>query len=157
MLELRPMNAAAFERFVAHSAPQYAAEKVASGEWTPEEAPERGEREFRQLLPQGPDTPDNVLYHLHDPQEGADVGVLWYALQQRAGTVCAFVYEIEVYEPYRRRGYATQAFTLLEHDAAAHGATNIQLHVFGHNTGARALYEGLGFQTTNVIMRKELG
>uniref|UniRef100_UPI0038D450BF GNAT family N-acetyltransferase n=1 Tax=Deinococcus sp. TaxID=47478 RepID=UPI0038D450BF len=52
---------------------------------------------------------------------------------------------------------ATQAFTALEADAAAHGATNIQLHVFGLNAGARALYEGLGFQTTNVVMRKELG
>lgn len=157
MLELRSMDPAAFERFVAHAAPQYAAEKVASGEWTPEEAPERGDREFRQLLPQGPDTPDNHLYHLHDPQTDTDVGVLWYALQTRGGTRTAFVYEIEVYEPYRRRGYATQAFRLLEQDAATHGATNIQLHVFGHNSGARALYKGLGFLTTNVIMRKELG
>ena len=157
MLILRPMTAGDFERFVGHSAPQYAAEKVTSGEWTPEEAPERGDREFRQLLPQGPDTPDNHLFHLHDPQEGTDVGVLWYALQTRAGSVTAFVYEVEVYEPHRRRGYATQAFALLEHDAAARGATNIGLHVFGHNTGARALYEGMGFQTTNVIMRKELG
>lgn len=157
MIELRPMDAAAFERFVAHAAPQYAAEKVKSGEWTPEEALERGDREFRQLLPQGPDTPDNHLFHLHDPQDGTDVGVLWYALQTRAGSVTAFVYEVEVYEPHRRRGYATQAFVLLEHDAAARGATNIQLHVFGHNTGARTLYEGLGFLTTNVILRKELG
>ncbi|GHF52429.1 ribosomal protein S18 acetylase RimI-like enzyme [Deinococcus metalli] len=157
MIELRPMDAAAFERFVAHAAPQYAAEKIRSGEWTPEEAMQRADREFRQLLPQGPDTPDNVLYHLHDPHEGADVGVLWYALQTRGGTRTAFVYEVEVYDPYRRRGYASQAFALLERDAAARGATNIQLHVFGHNTSARALYEGLGFQTTNVIMRKELG
>ncbi|GGL19723.1 GNAT family N-acetyltransferase [Deinococcus radiotolerans] len=84
------------------------------------------------------------------------MGVLWYALQQRSGATTAFIYEIEIHEPYRRRGYATQAFTLLEIDAAARGATRIGLHVFGHNAPARALYEKLGYHTTNVIMRKEL-
>ncbi len=155
MLHLRPMDADAFTRFLARAVPEYAAEKVRNGQWSPDEAQARSEREFQDLLPQGPDTPDNVLYTLHDPQEGADVGVLWYALQ-RAATTTAFIYEVEVFEPFRRRGYATQAFTLLEADAAARGATRIGLHVFGHNTAARALYEKLGYHATNINMRKEL-
>ena len=32
----------------------------------------------------------------------------------------------------------------------------IQLHVFGHNSGARALYRKLGYEETNVIMTKRL-
>ena len=111
---------------------------------------------IQDLLPQGPDTPDNVLYTLHDPHEDADVGVLWYALQRTPHATTAFIYEVEVFEAYRRRGYATQAFTLLETDAAARGATRIGLHVFGHNTAARALYEKLGYHATNINMRKEL-
>ncbi|GGL19741.1 hypothetical protein [Deinococcus radiotolerans] len=46
MLELRLMTADAFDRFLAHTVPQYAAEKIASSEWTPEEAQARSEREF---------------------------------------------------------------------------------------------------------------
>ena len=156
MLHLRPMDAGAFTRFLARAVPEYAAEKVRSGQWSPEEAQARSEREFQDLLPQGPDTPDNVLYTLHDPHEDADVGVLWYALQRTPHATTAFIYEVEVFEAYRRRGYATQAFTLLETDAAARGATRIGLHVFGHNTAARALYEKLGYHATNINMRKEL-
>ena len=110
MLELRPMTDQTFQRFLAHSAPQYAAEKVRSGEWTPEEAPARGEGEFLLLLPQGPDTPRNFLYDLHDPATGTDVGVLWYALRGEGERTSAFIYEVEVFESYRRRSYATQAF-----------------------------------------------
>ncbi|WP_189058176.1 GNAT family N-acetyltransferase [Deinococcus daejeonensis] len=139
MLHLRPMDAGAFARFLARAVPEYAAEKVRSGQWSPEEAQARSEREFQDLLPQGPDTPDNILYTLHDPHEDADVGVLWYALQRTPHATTAFIYEVEVFEAYRRRGYATQAFTRLEADAAA-----------------RALYEKLGYHATNINMRKEL-
>jgi ribosomal protein S18 acetylase RimI-like enzyme len=33
----------------------------------------------------------------------------------------------------------------------------IALHVFGHNAGAKNLYEQLGFRTTNVHMFKAVG
>jgi len=69
----------------------------------------------------------------------------------------AFVYEIEIGTDHRRKGYASEAFGLLEHHAAAKGATGIQLHVFGHNHAARALYERLGFQPINIVMGKQIG
>ena len=167
MLELRAMTDRTFQRFLDHAVPQYAAEKMRSGEWSPQEAQARGEGEFHMLLPEGQNTPDNLLYDLHDPTgpaapansdpaTGIDVGVLWYALRDRGGVRSAFVYEIEVNAHYRRRGYATQAFGLLEQDAARRGAGSLQLHVFGHNHGARQLYERLGFLPTNLILRKEL-
>ena len=37
------------------------------------------------------------------------------------------------------------------------GLAAISLHVFGHNTAARALYEKLGFVTKSVLMSKALG
>ncbi|WP_425146507.1 GNAT family N-acetyltransferase [Deinococcus sp.] len=156
MLELKPMTASSFRRFHDHAAPQYAAEKVRSGEWDAAGAQARAEGEFRMLLPQQAYTPYHFLYDLHDAQSGEDVGVLWYALRDHGATVSAFVYEIEIHAAYRRQGYATQAFGLLERDAALHGAGSLQLHVFGHNHGARALYERLGFLPTNLILRKEL-
>jgi len=36
------------------------------------------------------------------------------------------------------------------------GLSTISLHVFGHNHAARALYEKLGYVTTNVMMSKTL-
>jgi RimJ/RimL family protein N-acetyltransferase len=36
------------------------------------------------------------------------------------------------------------------------GLNVIGLHVFGYNTGARAMYEKLGFEVTDVMMRKWL-
>ena len=156
MLELKPMDAATFQRFLDHAVPQYAAEKVRSGEWSVQEAQARGEGEFRMLMPQGTDTPDHFLFDLHDVHAGLDVGVLWYALRDKPEGVSAFVYEVEIFADYRRRGHATQAFALLEQDASARGAASIQLHVFGHNHGARALYEELGFSPTNLMLRKDI-
>ena len=45
---------------------------------------------------------------------------------------------------------------LAEEQAHGAGATQIGLNVFGHNTVARRLYEALGYETTAVLMRKEL-
>ena len=45
----------------------------------------------------------------------------------------------------------------MEKRAAELGAQKVGLHVFGHNPGARALYEGSGFATTSFIMSKRLG
>jgi len=36
------------------------------------------------------------------------------------------------------------------------GMKKIGLHVFGHNKVARGLYDKLGYQTTNVLMEKEI-
>jgi RimJ/RimL family protein N-acetyltransferase len=36
------------------------------------------------------------------------------------------------------------------------GADKVELHVFGHNQGARALYEKLGYTPTSIVMVKPL-
>ena len=36
------------------------------------------------------------------------------------------------------------------------GLETLALHVFGHNPGARALYEKLGYEITNINMAKHL-
>jgi hypothetical protein len=40
--------------------------------------------------------------------------------------------------------------------AGDHGATTLSLHVFGHQTVTRAMYESLRCQTTNINMAKSL-
>ena len=43
-----------------------------------------------------------------------------------------------------------------EEHARSHGARSLGLSVFGFNTGARGLYDSLGYETTSVKMLKKL-
>jgi hypothetical protein len=45
----------------------------------------------------------------------------------------------------------------LEQEARRRGMVGIALHVFGHNAGAKQLYEQLGFRATNINMFKSVG
>ncbi|HSO28244.1 MAG TPA: GNAT family N-acetyltransferase, partial [Anaerolineales bacterium] len=69
----------------------------------------------------------------------------------------AFIYDFVIDEAYRRRGYGRLALLALEDKAREMGIDQIALHVFGHNHAARALYESVGYQVTNLQMAKALG
>jgi ribosomal protein S18 acetylase RimI-like enzyme len=53
-------------------------------------------------------------------------------------------------------GYGRAAMRLAEHHAREAGARTLGLSVFGHNEGARGLYESVGYEPTTVKMRKQL-
>jgi N-acetylglutamate synthase len=57
------------------------------------------------------------------------------------------LHTVEVHPDHRRRGLATQVILELLDWGASLGARTAWLHVETHNTGAIALYEGLGFRT----------
>jgi len=44
----------------------------------------------------------------------------------------------------------------VEERAIELGAASVELHVFGHNPAARALYEKVGYETMSVVMAKRL-
>lgn len=155
MIQLVPMSISEFEAYLDQSIQAYAAEKVKSGNWSEAESLEHSRQEFAQLLPNGVATPDHYLYTLQNEEEEA-VGILWVAKRTWGGKSLAFVYDVEIKEDYRRQGYAQQAFLVLEDIVRGLGLSEIGLHVFGHNHAARALYEKLGYVTTNVNMSKHL-
>jgi ribosomal protein S18 acetylase RimI-like enzyme len=150
------MTPAQFDAFIGASVPAYADDKVAAGQWPPSEALARARAEFDELLPQGLATADNLLYAIND-MAGADVGVLWISLQERAGQRVAYVYDVYVQPERQRQGHASRAFAALEQVVRELSLAGIALHVFGHNSGARALYERLGFLATNISMFKPVG
>jgi ribosomal protein S18 acetylase RimI-like enzyme len=83
------------------------------------------------------------------------VGQLWIGpLDGRPADY--WVYDIEIAEEHRRRGYARRALELGEFEARALGATSLGLNVFGYNTGAKELYDSLGYEVTATQMRKPL-
>jgi ribosomal protein S18 acetylase RimI-like enzyme len=151
---LVPMSEDEFATYLEEAVPAYAADKVASGQWTEEEARELSRRSFAELLPQGLATPGHRLFTLRDSATDAAVGMLWIALRKRAGRAIAYVYDIGIDAAHRRRGHATRAFRAIEEMAPLLGASGIALHVFGHNAPAYALYTRLGFHPTNINMFK---
>jgi ribosomal protein S18 acetylase RimI-like enzyme len=157
MIELIPMTAEEYEVYLDVIVPEYAQEHVEAGNWPEEGAVERAVKEMRDdYLPDGVKTKDNFLFTLVDPTIGEKVGMLWYAILDRDGRQQAFVYDVIVDEAYRRRGYGYQAFQKMEEIVKAEGVNMIALHVFGYNVGAKAMYEKLGFEVTDISMKKWL-
>ena len=155
MTTLRPMTASEYSEWLEESIPAYAADKVASGQWSEEDALEKSRKENDELLPQGLETPDNYLFTITDTSSRA-VGMLWFAVKTKFNAKIAFVYDVSVRPEFQRGGYAMRAFRDLELEVQRQGLSGIALHVFGHNEGARALYSKLGYEPTNVSLFKSV-
>jgi ribosomal protein S18 acetylase RimI-like enzyme len=133
----------------------YIDEIVASGGLSRAVAEEQARREDAEVLPQGLDTPGQLIFRLDVENQG--VGWLWLSLQHPLGDVgVGFIYNIEVDETFRGRGYGREAMRLAEEEAKRHGLRALALNVFGHNQVARGLYRSLGYRETSIRMKKDL-
>ena len=155
MPAIRPLTEAEYAAWKQGTIPSYAREKVASGAWAESDAIDKAQAEFESLLPDGRDTKDNHLFAVLDA-DGSQVGVLWFAVKDRANTRIAYIYNIEVSPEHQRKGHAERALRALEQEVKTLGLEGIALHVFGHNRGAQALYTKLGYMPTNINMFKAL-
>ena len=156
MSNLIPMTQDEFIAFTEAAVPSFAAEKVASGQWKEAEALELARKSFAELLPQGLATPDNYFFTVLDQAAQINVGIVWFAAQERAGKRIAYVYEINIKPEHQRLGHAKRAFLALEDNVRSLGLSGIALHVFGHNAAAQALYLQLGYQPTNINLFKAI-
>ena len=156
MISLEPMGQPAFEKYMAESIPAFARDKVASGQWSEDSALELSRQGFEALLPEGLATHDNHLFEIHVSGEPDAIGMLWFAVQERAGQRIAYVYDVMIHPRHQRMGHGTRTFSALEERARALGLAGIALHVFGHNPEAHNLYVRLGFKPTNISMFKPL-
>ena len=132
----------------------YAADKVRAGAWSQSEAEGRAARDVDGLLPEGPATQGHLLYSVREDSTDAEVGIVWFALRESGVGRSVWIYDIIIHEDFRRRGYASRTLELVEERARDLGAKSVELHVFGHNRGARALYEKLGYNITSITMAK---
>jgi len=154
MTNLVPMCEQEYLTFSTEAVPVYAAEKVASGEWSQEESLELARKAFADLLPQGIATKDNYFFTIQDATTTATVGTLWIAAQVRGSKRIAYVYDVRIRSAHQRKGYASQSFLALEDEVRKLGLSGVALHVFGHNVAAQALYVKLGYQPTDINMYK---
>jgi ribosomal protein S18 acetylase RimI-like enzyme len=88
--------------------------------------------------------------------EREPVGHLWLVERRDAYEPTLVVYDIDVDESYRGRGYGRAAMVFAEEEARRRGLTRIALHVGARNEGARNLYRSLGFEENEVAMSKSL-
>ena len=156
-VRLRPLRDDEFDAWVEHGKAEYARDMIENAGAPPAQAREKAESDWQTLLPQRVETPDQFIYAVED-ESGARVGSVWFARRetQFEGAV-AFVYEIEIDEQLRGRGFGREAMLLLEDEARARGLARMSLNVFGGNEVARNLYRSLGYAESAVWMAKQLG
>src|SRR5205085_2879444 len=86
--------------------------------------------------------------------DGEPVGHLWLVERRDGYEPTLGVYDVDVDEPYRGRGYGKAAMVFAEEEARRRGLTRIALHVGVRNDVARNLYRSLGFEENEIAMSK---
>lgn len=119
-------------------------------------AEEKARRDFEALCPDGVPGPDQWIYALEDGDGDGDVGFLWLSARDNQGRKVLWIYDIEVDERFRGRGYGRDAMGLVEEQARERGLGRVELNVFGGNEVARTLYRSLGYEESAVWMGKDL-
>jgi RimJ/RimL family protein N-acetyltransferase len=155
MFRLEPMDHATYQAWREHSQAAYAEEKVKAGNWKAEDAQRLSQEAFDQLLPGGRESAGHELRAMRN-DAGENVGHAWFTIEEREQGRVVFIYDIEVYESFRRHGYARAALAEIDDYAREHDCIGVMLHVFGYNEAARNLYRSAGYVETNVIMLKRV-
>ena len=153
-VRLRPMRPDELPAFLEHSIMSYATGIREQGGQTAEFARKKSEEDHAAILPGGLETPGHSLWIIE--ADGERVGLLWLAERDSGGRRVIFIYDVEIDEAHRGKGYGRAAMALAEEQARAQGIGRIELNVFGGNEVARKLYLSLGYVETSVQMGKDL-
>jgi ribosomal protein S18 acetylase RimI-like enzyme len=154
-VELRPLRPDEFEAFAEHGRVGYVRQMVEFSGMEREAAEAKAERDYALTLPNGLETPGHWLFAVE--AEGRRVGTVWFAERVLDGRTVAYLYEIEIDEAERGRGYGRAAMEAFEQEAARRGLRELELNVFGGNDAARSLYRSMGWRETAVHMAKRVG
>lgn len=155
MVTLIPMEQSEFEVFFEDNIVRYADENVNNGNWQAENALERSRAAFERFLPDGLQSKDQYIFNIFDDVQDLKLGILWVDVKMDEPHRPAFIFDFVIDEPYRGKGFGKKSLTALEEKLKQMGAESVALHVFGHNTTAFELYKKMGYEVTNINMRKE--
>ena len=154
-VRLRTMTPDQFDEYLGWVVDDYAAELERNGKAVGEAASEASRASFASVLPDGVDTPGQVLLVAEDPEDGGRVGLLWFGPSTDDPTM-AWVYDLTVDEERRGRGWGRAIMHAFEAQALHHGYRRAGLNVYGDNRVARQLYESLGYLETARQLYKDL-
>jgi ribosomal protein S18 acetylase RimI-like enzyme len=107
----------------------------------------------KSLWPEGKLRDGNFLFNVVSNQQR--VGHLWIA-KQANDLQTFFIYDIEIGETFRGKGFGRETMLAAEEFSRSQGATHLELNVFWKNDVAKGLYQSLGFNFTSAHMQKKL-
>ena len=151
-LRLRPATQDEFDDWLPRQEAGYAEQIIASGSMPLQEARQKARRDTQRSFSAGLATPGQLVFRVL--AEEKPVAWLWLAVPGPDDPLMAWVYDVEVDEAYRGRGYGRQTMLLAEQEARARGMTSIGLNVHGKNIPALSLYDSLGYEVTTQQMKK---
>jgi len=102
-------------------------------------------------LPQGQETKGNYFYVLRQGEE--TLGYLW--LKDFTATYLC-VFDLYLLEPFRGKGYGSQAMDWVKAQAKTLNCQSVWLHVFGFNQRAIRFYQKCGYDLVDVNMRLDV-
>lgn len=143
-----------FASYLENSVTAYAEDNVNSDRWDESEAFERSKAAHDLLLPEGLATKASHLFNIASVEHDESVGHVWVKIEENIESKSAFIVDLEIYESYRRNGFAKVALELIERFVAELGASRLGLHVFHSNSEAIELYNSVGFHTVSHNMQK---
>lgn len=153
-IEIRPMLEEEFDESIKMGKPHYIEGKVKAQGISLEEAKKQAQEEYQKILPDGFRTNNHHFFVAHLDNEPA--GYAWFEIRIQGDKKSAWGYDIHVKDEFRRQGIAKNIFNELENELKTLGVTEVRFHVYADNFRAIPLYEQFGFETTNIVMRKEL-
>lgn len=153
---LRRATQGEFDEWLPRTEADYATFIAESGAMPAEQAAAKARDDIARRFSAGLDTPGQLVFRVMAGDE--PVGWLWLEAPGTGGgdPLMGWVNNVELDPAFRGRGYGRQAMLLAEREVRERGMTSLGLNVHGQNTVARALYEGLGYQTMSLQMRKPL-
>lgn len=154
MTKLIPMTQTEYEVYIERLILEYAADNVRAGYWSEDEALEKSRQQTMSLLSDGLQTKDHHLFTLNDADKA--VGMIWLRAELDRHVKSGFIFDVEIKEEFRGKGYGKQAMLLIEEKARELGIKRMGLHVFAYNDVARNLYERIGYKVSSLNMLKDL-
>jgi GNAT superfamily N-acetyltransferase len=168
-LRLMPLTDSEYADFAERQVIESARQRLAAGEWTPEEAPQRARAENADLLADRLRSQGHTFSKGVRAADGELIGWLWvapgppflerYGERDLAGT--RWLGQITVRDELRGQGYGRALLEALHAQLAAAGVERLYLRVYDWNTAARQLYARCGYEVvrqfaTDAHLRKHL-
>ncbi|WP_336052199.1 GNAT family N-acetyltransferase [Streptomyces sp. CA2R101] len=153
---LRKMTSSEYDVATEHREAETARELA---KFMPQElARERVRQGTIQFLRDGLDTDGHHLV-VAENGSGEVVGNAWIGPdpRQAAGTKSsAWLYDINVFAPFRRHGYGSAILAAAEELVAREGKTSLNLNVAGDNEAAIAMYQRNGYGVSSMYLSKSV-
>lgn len=153
-LVLRPMRPEEFPEYFQEQIDIYAAEKVAAGKCTLDEALLESKEEMAKLLPDGLLSKDQFIFVAE--LENRRIGTAWVDIDNELEVPRAFGLYIEIDNALRGQGLGRDLMKAIQAESRKLGAKGFALSVFGHNLIARKMYESFGFKVTEEMKQMVL-